>query len=930
VLFQISGTNPVSTQTFSVKLDPTIQVTTFQFVIYKELDEQVFNHNISISNVVSIVENGYDTTYIVDLPIPGELCSNNMYVIVSVITDQIGTTFITPFSDPVLIVGPPLTPTISYAFRTTDGSHNLDIYLDPSFVCSLDNKMNIAVQYTDLNEQVHFDIYSNLDISLSTYEGIEYYYCTVIADGGSLPLPDQGHISAQQVTLFGGGSIIYSSSSKFGNTVEVDTAPLPPVNVDASYNCDILTTITWDSNTFNDQYFYTTGYNIYVYSSGYSDVSEVEIIYVESSEPNISYSYVYDQSNNELIATGDQITFTVTTLATHKDDQYKHEESLQSDPTAAYMYIQPANAPTNFEGAIAVNLLSINLTWDTPTDDGCGGNAEISYYILSCDVSLGSPFDSVDLSYTDTSYVATGLESGAIYTFTLTPWTGSELCVAQAGADVSSNPFPMTISPSGPVTDLQAVPGDVSYNTDFAYALSGYIEWRNPVDIGNLTPAYFIIDIPGTDVSNSQVTPYVDDPAHIYSVNVPNDAYTDLVPNTDYTATVWLVTEDDMSGNVTDGSTNTVDFTTNVIVAEPVVATGEVNLNTLIADISWNWDVSDNGNLAPSYFNVSWVNADGSLNSADGSFNQLYVGQGPYTVAIPETGYLVENSVYNVSIYLVTEDENGYKSYNEATLPNLTLDTTRTGADAPSVSAVGGYEYVNVGWSEPSYNDYTDPSFYILTVTDGASFDISYEIAFASGQRYFDVSGLSNETLYTFTVSLTVSTNAGDIPGAPGTTQAMPTGYPVFFFAPVIDSSGTTVSGDVWSNSSGGNMGDNAIVIMKFSDGTSKVATFGPGPNTIQFPETTWTAISESGTPGSIYEITGNSTTEDIGIGTVIITKSTASQPIDIAPGSKLYNIIITPTLSGTETLQSAVISVSNTSGATSRPTIGFNIVVVD
>ena len=186
------------------------------------------------------------------------------------------------------------------------------------------------------------------------------------------------------------------------------------------------------------------------------------------------------------------------------------------------------------------------------------------------------------------------------------------------------------------------------------------------------------------------------------------------------------------------------------------------------------------------------------------------------------------------------------------------------------------------------------------------------------------ITGLTNETTYTFTVSLTVSTSAGTIAGTTASISAIPTGYPVFVDVPTI--SNNIITATVWSNTSTGNMGDFSNVVLKFSNSTASVATFGPGSSTAQFDVTNWTDISENpGTSGSIFQIGGaGAYTGPAGSVTIVRTTDT-NYPTTVVANSIKYGITITPSLpAGGVYLTHALISVSNPAGITSSPSSNF------
>ena len=428
--------------------------------------------------------------------------------------------------------------------------------------------------------------------------------------------------------------------------------------------------------------------------------------------------------------------------------------------------------PTNVVGTRGDQ--SVALTWTAPSGNGnaLSSNAVKAYNgatLVSTTTAAGSA----------TSATITGLTNGTAYTFTVTATN----VIGNGPESAASAPVTPAGLPGTP-TGVTATPADNS----------AQVNWTPPSANGTPLTSYSVKAYAGATLV--QTTP-VTAPASGTTV-------TGLTNGTTYTFTVTATNS--VGAGATSAASNAV-----TPAGLPAAPTVTATAGDTTASVSWN-AVSGNGSTITGY----------TLKQYSGATLLSTVPLSPSTLSYNATG-LTNGTAYTFTVSATNGVGTGPTGSSPAVTP-AGLPLTPTG-----VSATPGDQSATVNWTQPANNGSAITSY---TVRAYAGATLVQTVSAAPGTSKL-VTGLTNGTAYTFTVTATNGVGSGTASTA--TTAVTPAGLPA---APSV----TATAGDTTASVSWNAVAPNGSALTGYTlqkyDSTGLLATISLSAATLSYNAT--------------------------------------------------------------------------------------------
>nr|WP_230209349.1 DUF4082 domain-containing protein [Tetrasphaera sp. HKS02] len=476
-----------------------------------------------------------------------------------------------------------------------------------------------------------------------------------------------------------------------------------------------------------------------------------------------------------------------------------------SAPSAAVTPTTTPGAPTTVTATAGAG--SAVVSWTAPST----GGSPISSYTVTPYIGATAQTPSiVSGSPPATSVTLTGLTNGTAYTFTV-----SATNAVGTGPDSAPSAAVTPVGKPAAPTAVTATAGDASAT----------VSWTAPANGGSPITSYTI-------------TPYIGSSAQAsttISGNPPatSVAVSGLANGTSYTFTVSAT---NTAGTGPESvASNQV---TPVAVAAPAAPTGvSATAGSGSAVVSWTAP-SDGGSGITLYTVTPYV---GSVAQAPATVN----GSPPAT-SVAVTG-LTNGTAYTFTVSAT----NAIGTSPESAASNQVTPATVSAPGAPTaVTATAGNVSAVVSWTAPA--DGGSPiTGYTITPYIGSSAQASTTISGSPPATSAAVTGLTNGTTYTFTVSATNAigtgpSSAASPPVTPATVPSAPTGV-----AATAGNASATVS---WTAPSSGGSPITSYVVTPYIGGTAQAGTIISGS-----PPATAATISGL-TNGTAYTFTVSAT----------------------------------------------------------------------
>ena len=440
-------------------------------------------------------------------------------------------------------------------------------------------------------------------------------------------------------------------------------------------------------------------------------------------------------------------------------------------PVATYNEGIPGNvAPVTAPGAPGITADpipgngSLTFGWTAPTDTG--GSSIINY-------TLSYPGNSYVLTLDQSPFKVTYLENGNTYVFTILA-TNS----AGDGAVATYNSAqPTEVVPSAPNIEADPIPGD------------GFLTfaWTAPTDDGGNSIVKYVL-------SDSN------DPANSIPLQLNESPYTitGLTNGTEYTYNILAVNGIGEGASVAYNAATP--FTTPGapgITADPIPGNGTLTF-------AWTEPTDTGGDAIIEYI----------LSDADDTIiaSKLQLDQSPYTVS-----GLVNGNVYIFGIAAINSAGIGIvANYNSAT-PMIVPPSEPIITPDPTV----GDMTLTFSWTEPNDDGGSEVINYVLSDVNNPGTSANVGI----NESPYTVSGLINDTQYTFQILATNSAGYGNIStynaATPSSIVITVPGKPVIVADPTIGDGSLTFT---WSEP--GNTGGSEILSYTLSDVNNSATTF--------------------------------------------------------------------------------------------------------
>ncbi len=371
--------------------------------------------------------------------------------------------------------------------------------------------------------------------------------------------------------------------------------------------------------------------------------------------------------------------------------------------------------------ALAVPAMVLALAPDAPTiGTATGGNASATVTWTAPGSDGGATIDSYTVTASDgtstcvwttgpLSCSVSGLTNGTSYTFTVTAHNAD-------GNGLSS-------APSNAVTP-STMPGAPTIGTATGGNASATVSWTAPADNGGLT------------IDSYTVTSSPDGKTCTWSTGPLSCSVSGLTNGTSYTFTV---TAHNTDGN-SDPSAPSNAVTPSTTPGAPTI--GTATGGNASATVSWTAP-ADNGGLTIDSYTVT----------ASGGVNTCTWTTGPLSCSVSG---LTNGTSYTFTVTAHNADGNGLSSAPS----NAVTPSTMPGA--PTIgTATGGNASATVSWTAPADNGgLTIDSYTVTSSPDGKT------CTWSTGPLSCSVSGLTNGTSYTFTVTAH-NTDGNSDPSAP-------------------------------------------------------------------------------------------------------------------------------------------------------------------
>ena len=476
-------------------------------------------------------------------------------------------------------------------------------------------------------------------------------------------------------------------------------APAAPGSVAVSYTKGTTSaTVSWATPT-NDGYGNAGGQEITLYSVAGSPSGSCTSS--ASSSPATTCSVLN-------LNPGTTYTFTVT--ATNAAGL----TSAASSPSSSITVITAPEYPTAVTAAYTAGSTSASVSWTAPANDGMGSSigANITKYVVS---AVSAPYScTVTGSPAATSCVIANLAVDAAYTFTVRA-TNSAGYTGPASLASNSTGLVATVPDAPPTPTVAYTAGNTTAT----------VSWTPPASdgLGSSTGAgittYVVTGTPAATCTSSAP-----------SAPTTNCVVSGLTAGTTYTFTVVAT---NTAGLVSPASGASLPVTVTQPPGAPtnVVATGA----NAQAAVSWTAPSSDGGAVITSY----------TVTSSPGGFVCSTSGTTSCTV----TG------LTNGTAYTFTVTATNVAGTSVPSLPsNVTTPFTLPGAPTNAV-ATGGNAQATISWTAPSSNGGSTITGYTATSSPGGL------TCTTSSSTSCTVTGLTNGTSYTFTVTATNAAGTG-------------------------------------------------------------------------------------------------------------------------------------------------------------------------
>ncbi len=508
---------------------------------------------------------------------------------------------------------------------------------------------------------------------------------TTPANGGQACTWTTGPLTCSVTGLTNGDSYTFTvtatngvgigASSVASNSVTPATVPGVPV-IGTATGGDASATVTWTAPASNGGAA-VTGYLISTYVGGTAEIA--------TTVGNVTSDTVTGLTN------GTAYTFTVSAI----------NAVGEGLPSSNSNSVTPATVPgVPVIGTATGGDASATVTWTAPASNG----SPITNYAITTYVG-GTSGTTVTVGNV-TGDTVTGLTNGTAYTFTVS-------AINAVGEGLPS-------SNSNSVTPA-TVPGVPVIGTATGGDASATVTWTAPASNG------------GAAVTGYLISTYVGGTAEIATTvgNVTSDTVTGLTNGTAYTFTVSAINA------VGEGlpSSNSNSVTPATVPGVPVI--GTATGGDASATVTWTAPASNGGSAVTGYT----VTAADSTTPANGGQACTWT-TGPLTCSV--TG-LTNGDSYTFTVTAtngvgIGASSVASNSVTPATVPGVPVIGTATGGDASAT----------VTWTAPASNGGAAVTGYLISTYVGGTAEIATTVGNVTSDT---VTGLTNGTAYTFTVS---------------------------------------------------------------------------------------------------------------------------------------------------------------------------------
>jgi titin len=544
-------------------------------------------------------------------------------------------------------------------------------------------------------------------------------------------------------------------ASGASNSVTPSTVPDAPTGVDATPGAQSAT-VTW-----------TDGFNEGSPTASYTvTATDTSASPRDPQDGNETCTYTVpappatevDSCTVTGLANGDSYTFAVT--ATNADGT--------GAASAASNSVTPSSVP---DAPTAVSAVAHDTSAKVSWTDGFNEGSTTLFYTVTATDTSASPLDPNDggetCTYTVPAPPATevdachvhGLANGDSYTFSVTATNAN-------GTGAASNPsntiVPSTV-PDAPV-GVNAAPGE----------MSATVTWTDGFNEGSTVVSY---KVTATDTSTNPLDPNDGGETCTYTVPAPpatevdSCAVTGLANGDTYTFTV-TATNADGTGPASAPS-NTITPAAVPDAPTAVSATG----GDQSATVTWT-DGFDEGSTTQSYTVTATDTSAVPLDPTDGGETCTYTVPAPPATEVDScdvTG-LTNGDSYTFAVTATNANGTGAASNPSNAVVPSTVPDAPTGA-----SALAGNTVATVSWTAPASDNGAGITKYTVTSTPGGKTCTATSTLPASPSTTCEITGLSNGTSYTFTVTATnidgtgpASSHSGSV--IPSTVPDAPTG----------------------------------------------------------------------------------------------------------------------------------------------------------
>jgi hypothetical protein len=411
--------------------------------------------------------------------------------------------------------------------------------------------------------------------------------------------------------------------------------------------------------------------------------------------------------------------YSVTVTATNAVGTSSASAAVSATPSAATV---APDAPTGVSATPGNGQLTV--AWSAPANNG--GSAITGYTVTVAAGSSSSQVPSVD--GVTTSATVSGLTNGTPYTVTVS--ATNSVGTSPDSASVSATPVAPPVAPDAP-TSVSATAGDGQLT----------VTWSAPANDG------------GSAITGYTVTVDAGGNPHVASVDGATTSATvsNLTNGTPYTVTV-------SAANATGTSPDSASVSATPVApaVAPDAPTGvSATAGDGRVDVSWT-PPADNGGSPITGYTVT----------VDGGPTPVTVAVGPGATSAAVTG-LTDGTPYTVSVTAT----NAAGSSPAADAPGSVIPQPApsgggsggpvvTVPDAPThVVTHAGDGQVDVSWTAPTNDGDSPITGYTVTVDDGTT---THAVVVAAGATTITVTGLTNGTDYSVTITASNATGSSD------------------------------------------------------------------------------------------------------------------------------------------------------------------------